>query len=1086
VKRSRHWLWLLLLIPIGIGLARLRFDVEVLNLLPEQSPVVRGLKLYQQHFADANQLVITVSARDSNLAETAARTLAQFLREKTTLISSASWQPPWLEHPGQSAELLAYLWLNQPPDVFGQLTNHVAPQNLNKVLSETRERLNTSLSAEEIARLSYDPFELSRLPEGPAKDLPQFGEGQELFASADGTFHLIFVQANKNLLSYKACVAWLDEIKRQVQECRNNRTLPDGVVIRYTGRPAFVAEIGGGMERDMAGPSLGTLAVIGVLFYLAHRTWRPLVWLIVLLIGILAGTLAFGGLFFRTLNVVSLGFASILIGLAEDFAIVLYQEARLHPASSIAAIRREAAPGIFWSALTTAGAFLILNLSSLPGLGELGSLVSIGIVLAALVMPFAYLAPLLKRSTTSTALVAHTTADHGPRATRGARRSMLYLTAFILAACGGLLWLHPPRFDRSPAALKPKNSEANAALDEIKYRMQSAREPLWLVVQGRTEREVAQQLRVVRTRLEQARSDGVIESFALPSMLYPQPERQAVNLPVAAWLAGQRGQLRAAVLTNGFTRESFTLTENILATWERAASQSGVFWPTNDNSRWVLEKFTARSTNGLLAVGFVYAPTNNPAHQVLRSTLDASDIFLTGWELLGTTITGLVTKELPRICLSVLALVVATLWLAFRNLRDVALSLATIAFSFVALSAVMSLAGWNWNMMNLTALPLLLGLGVDYSIHMQLALRRFAGNPAAAHHSIGRALLLAGATTVAGFAALAFSSNAGMASLGWVCGAGIGCALLTAVYLLPAWWTRLAPAPTKPSSFYRAELWRVGLLITHILPPRSCALVCRAIGAAYWFLCGHRRDVVIANLLPALDADRTTAKKTARRLFQNFAQKLTDLWRYEGGRSIDSLFGELTGWEHFAAAQSTKRGVLLLTPHLGNWEFGAPLLAARGVKLLVVTLVEPDAELTEIRQTARARRGIETLVIGDDTFAFVEIIRRLEAGATVALLVDRPPEASAIPVELFGKTFAASIAAAELARASGCVLLPVCLPRTDKGYAAHILPEIPYDRASLRAPEARQKLTQEIMRAFEPVIRQHLDQWYHFVPIWPE
>jgi lauroyl/myristoyl acyltransferase len=109
----------------------------------------------------------------------------------------------------------------------------------------------------------------------------------------------------------------------------------------------------------------------------------------------------------------------------------------------------------------------------------------------------------------------------------------------------------------------------------------------------------------------------------------------------------------------------------------------------------------------------------------------------------------------------------------------------------------------------------------------------------------------------------------------------------------------------------------------------------------------------------------------------------------------------------------------------------------------------------------------------------------LEAGATVALLVDRPPAASATRVQLFGKPFAASIAAAELARASGCALLPVCLPRTGKGYGAHILPEIPYERASLRSPEARQRLNQQIMHRFEPVIRQHLDQWYHFVPIWP-
>jgi lauroyl/myristoyl acyltransferase len=139
-----------------------------------------------------------------------------------------------------------------------------------------------------------------------------------------------------------------------------------------------------------------------------------------------------------------------------------------------------------------------------------------------------------------------------------------------------------------------------------------------------------------------------------------------------------------------------------------------------------------------------------------------------------------------------------------------------------------------------------------------------------------------------------------------------------------------------------------------------------------------------------------------------------------------------------------------------------------------------------MRRESRARWDIETLVIGEDPFAFVEIIRRLEAGATVALLIDRPPPASAVTVELFGRPFSASIAAAELARASGCAILPVYLPRTGHGYAAHILPAMPYDRARLRDREARRQFTQQIMRAFEPVIRQYLDQWYHFVPVWPQ
>ena len=151
---------------------------------------------------------------------------------------------------------------------------------------------------------------------------------------------------------------------------------------------------------------------------------------------------------------------------------------------------------------------------------------------------------------------------------------------------------------------------------------------------------------------------------------------------------------------------------------------------------------------------------------------------------------------------------------------------------------------------------------------------------------------------------------------------------------------------------------------------------------------------MIQNLLPPLNGDRAAAERKAHEMIRQFALKMADLWRYESGLPIDDLFGEWTGWEHFARAQSEKRGILLVTPHLGNWEFGGPLLTKRGVKLQVITLMEPGNGLTELRQASRARWDIETLVIGEDPFAFVEIIRRLEAGATVALLVDvRPPPA---------------------------------------------------------------------------------------------
>jgi len=90
----RRWFCLVLLIPVAFGLARLRFDVEVLNLLPGDAPAVRGLKIYQQNFANARELILTVRVADSETAENTARAIADRLRLETNLVAGVLWQPP--------------------------------------------------------------------------------------------------------------------------------------------------------------------------------------------------------------------------------------------------------------------------------------------------------------------------------------------------------------------------------------------------------------------------------------------------------------------------------------------------------------------------------------------------------------------------------------------------------------------------------------------------------------------------------------------------------------------------------------------------------------------------------------------------------------------------------------------------------------------------------------------------------------------------------------------------------------------------------------------------------------------------------
>jgi uncharacterized protein len=1170
----KRWWWALLAVAVCLGLYRLRFDVDILNLLPPDEPTVQGLKLYQKHFTNARELVLTLRAPEGERAEQLASALATRLRQETNLVAEVSWQPPWMEDPAQMAELLGSLWLNQPPESFAALTNRLEPAQLKAVLDQTKEELRTSMSPMDMARRAFDPFDLLNMPGLTNLSGLSGGPGQQMFASAEGKFRLLFVQSAIDLGSYRTCESWLKSIRGVVAGMRAKD--PDGewagAEVHFTGRPVFVVEIAGSMQRDMSGSVVGTSLIIALLFWLTHRRWLPMFWLLTLLALILVATLALGGLVLGAISVVSMGFAAVLLGLAVDYAVVHYQEALAHPQLTVPEIRRAIAPSILWAAITTMSAFLVLNLGGLPGLAQLGTLVAIGVGLAALVMVMIYLPPLFperrkprpdQQPIAWSAYFRAPTPERGhfcpqqagngnglPQppephcpsdvaADRNVRAPALVLTGLVVVVSCAVLCVHRPGLDRSGNALRPQRAEAETALDEIKKEMGLPPDPLWLIISGREAAEVYRRMTSAEGMLGAAASNHIIGGYLLPTALWPRAELQTANRPAAAVLGQQGPLLRETAFREGFSSNAMVLTEELVRTWARAGASTNVFWPTNKASQWLLKRFVAQAPDQLLVMGLVYPATNQvdaAALARLSSRLSKDQAFLSGWELLGSTTLKRVQAKLWQVVAPMVLLVLASLWFAFRRPTEIVLGLAVQLLSGLFLLAVMAVAGWSWNLLNLMALPLMLGTGVDYSIFMQLALRRHGGDLAVVRRSIGRALLLCGGTAMAGFGSLGCSSNPGMASLGRVCAVGIGANMVFAVFLLPAWWKLVNPRPeirnpkegrkpkaeagdeqscaaarqspdanpasplthhesritdhasriTRPPSFYRAGLWRLGLFIVRVVPAGLLKGFCVAVAAAYVRLRRQRVEVVVQNLLPVVAGDRDAAERAAHRLHHNFAVKLVDLWRLESGEQVHDWLLDPKGTEIILAARRRACGIIFITFHLGNWEHGGQLLSQFDIPLTILTQAEPDDGLTALRIVSRRRCGVETLVIGQDSFAFIEVIKRLQAGAALALALDRPPHKGGVAVELFGRPFVAPAAAAELARASGCALVGVTIVRRSNGYAVTALPEFTYDRRALGNHEARRQLTQQILRAFEPAIREDMDQWYQFVPIWPK
>lgn len=171
---------------------------------------------------------------------------------------------------------------------------------------------------------------------------------------------------------------------------------------------------------------------------------------------------------------------------------------------------------------------------------------------------------------------------------------------------------------------------------------------------------------------------------------------------------------------------------------------------------------------------------------------DAEAGQLVSWSLMAESLLEVMNRDIGRVLIPMTIALLVLLIAAFRSVGEVVLSMASMTLSLSILLTIMVLLDWPWNLMNVMALPMLFGAGVDYGLHIQFAMRRYGGDAARTRNTVGRAILLCAASTAAGFATLGFASNAGIASLGRVCATGIVITSIVTVFLLPAWW-RIMP-----------------------------------------------------------------------------------------------------------------------------------------------------------------------------------------------------------------------------------------------------------------------------------------------------
>ncbi|HEY3602350.1 MAG TPA: MMPL family transporter [Chthoniobacterales bacterium] len=806
--RGLVWLGVALVAALSfvVLLTRLRLDTEVLNLLPAKFNSVQGLKVYNNQFAQTRELTFALVAQPNDIdrLEEFTPIFAERLRGQpwcTRILSGSPMESP--EGIPDLQRIALPLLLNLEPKVFADAISILQPDKLAARLARLHEEIAAGSPRPEL-ELQLDPLGVVAPALRPFAANASLEEEQPL-VSPERTMHLVLAVTNQPGIGAFDCQKLMDKVNAFRVEAGAGWDGSGALQILVTGRSPYVAEISRSMRHDIVVTLLGSMLLVGAVFFIGFHRWLPLIGMGFSLLLCCLIALAAGLLIFDELNMVTIGMCAILIGLGVDFAILIfgrYQQARNEGAEHAAAIEQAVAKlgrAIFFGALTTAVGFLALILAESVGFTQLGVLIAIGILVAGVCMTsvfFLFMRAEAKSQKSDPVLVI---VRHYVRRMLRTPRVILALALPLLLVLFAIALLPqlPLIFDASAHSMEPKKSEAARALAAIMSKMPVRWEPVLGIIRAPNEEQLHDWWQKVEAHWRDVKQAGKIKSFSTPAALAFSPRQMETNRRQLRDLdfPAARQALETAIAREGFSRESFAAGFKLLdqlqavargaipiPNWRSELPPSSSWW-------FLVDRYFAHDP--LLSVGF--ATTNAPVEthaqkEALERDLPVPRVPMTlsGWSFTLTDLIPWSHRQLILISTLMAFFDASLLAILYRDWRLWLIQILTLTLAIGGMIATMKLAHIPLNLLNVLAFRLVLAIGVDYGIYVLLVWQKADD----VEHDVAGVLkpvALAGLTAIAGFGSLGFATNPTLSGLGIACAIGLAWSLFgTIFFTLPA------------------------------------------------------------------------------------------------------------------------------------------------------------------------------------------------------------------------------------------------------------------------------------------------------------
>ena len=538
-------------------------------------------------------------------------------------------------------------------------------------------------------------------------------------------------------------------------------------------------------------------------------------------------TAGFAAVAVGSLNLVSVAFAILMIGLGIDFAIHLclhFEEERRKCADVELAVKesaRDIGPALALAAITTAIAFFAFIPTDFVGIAQLGIISGAGVLIACMVAVTVLPAFFSIMTKAKTAPGADATMDRLNTAFRPAVKPVAAVT--IILCIASLPLLPQVRFNADPMALRnlesPSVKTFNLLFDDkntVPYRLQVLTDDLAEAdaiaerIQPLGEVDTAVTLSSFVPEDQEDKLDAI--DFAASGLFFAFEETPDIDgaADPAAFSAASEELKSALQRTDGAGAARLSVALDTLS--NAAAAREAVLSETADDLLGFLP-FQVQRLADALSPGFItlddlprdlakrYVTPDGRARVEISSSLNVNDAamresFVEAVRAEEPRVTGaalnvlesgkVVSRSMVQATLTAGLLGALMLWLFLRNTVLVGFILLPLVLAAVLTSAASVLLGMPYNFANVIVLPLLIGLGVDSGVHLALRARGAAKGFGVYSTTTPRAVFFSALTTIASFGTLALSAHRGTASMGALLTFGVLATLICTLVVLPA------------------------------------------------------------------------------------------------------------------------------------------------------------------------------------------------------------------------------------------------------------------------------------------------------------